>query len=96
MSDSDASVSATADFVESVPAHDPNAALHVASEDFIQGATWSLKKLALWLETANIVADDQKAQRVVDATKTLIAEQARQAAANLRTELTTRGPSARD
>lgn len=91
MSDFDAGVSATADFVESVPVHNPNSGAQAASEDFVQCATWSLKRLAAWLETASIVADDEEAQHVVDATKMLIAEQARQAAANLRTELTARG-----
>lgn len=55
-------------------------------DGFIQGATWSLKRLAAWLETTNIVADDEQAQRAVDETKMLIADQARQAVATLRSQ----------
>jgi hypothetical protein len=72
----------TVDFVKSVPA--ASVADDARREGFIQGATWSLRKIAAWLETANIVANNEVAQRAVDATKALIADQARQAAAQLR------------
>lgn len=85
MSDSNASVAATVDFAESDTISDPSPADH-ASNEFNRGAAWSLKRLATWLEAANIVADDEVAQRAVDSTKMLIADQARQAAANLRCE----------
>ena len=84
MTDSDATLSATVDFVDSVS--DSRLADPAVRDGFIQGATWSLKRLAAWLETTNIVADDELAQRTVDETKMLIADQARQAAASLRLE----------
>ena len=52
-------------------------------EGFYQGAAWSLHRLVTWLETKKIVADDDAAQRTVNATVALIAEQARQAADKL-------------
>ena len=78
----DSNISATADFADSDTVSiqrelaDP--------ECFFQGATWSLQRLATWLEMTNIVADDEQTQRVVDATKALIAEQARHAADKIR------------
>jgi len=83
VTDLDANIAATVEFVESVSDCDslPDPGIR---DGFIQGATWSLKRLAAWLETTNIVANDELAQRTVDETKMLIADQARQAAANLR------------
>ena len=82
MSDSDAHITATAEFADSdTVSIEPDVA---KPEGFFQGATWSLKRLAAWLETTNIVADDEHMQRVVDTTKALIAEQARHAAKKLR------------
>ncbi|MCI0358691.1 MAG: hypothetical protein L0211_09430 [Planctomycetaceae bacterium] len=52
-------------------------------EGFAEGATWAFKKMAAWLETTTIAADDEVAQRAVDDTRLLIAEQARLAAVNL-------------
>ena len=74
--------SGTVDFVKSVPA--ASLADDARRDGFLQGATWSLRKIAAWLETSNIVAKDEAAQRAVDATKALIADQARQAAGQLR------------
>jgi hypothetical protein len=84
MSDSEAHISATADFADSDTVSIERE--FEKSEGFIQGATWSLQRLAAWLETTNIVADDEPAQRAVDATKALIAEQARHAADKFRSE----------
>jgi hypothetical protein len=79
------------DFAESDTVSDPSLADHACSDEFNRGAAWSLKRLAAWLDAANIVADDEAAQRAVDATKMLIAEQARQAAVNLRSEQSSQG-----
>ena len=81
MSDFDANVSATVDFdgSDTVSLHEEN----TKPDGFYHGAVWSLKKLAAWLQTTNFVADDEASQRAVDNTKMLIAEQAKQAAANL-------------
>ncbi|MCI0360713.1 MAG: hypothetical protein L0211_19730 [Planctomycetaceae bacterium] len=82
MSNSEAHITATADFADSDTVSEELA----KPEGFFQGATWSLQKLAAWLETTNIVADDELSQRTVDATKALIAEQARHAADRFRPE----------
>jgi hypothetical protein len=73
--------SSTVDFVDPTPVM--NSADWLARQEFIQGATWSLKKLAAWLDVTNIVSDDEGAQRAVNETKSLIAAQARLAAAEL-------------
>lgn len=82
MTNSEANVSATVDFAgsDTVSIQDELA----KPEGFFQGATWSLKRLAEWLETTNFVANDEVSQRAVDNTKMLIAEQAKLAAAKLR------------
>jgi len=80
MTDSETNVSATADFTGSDTVSIQGE--FGKPDSFYQGATWSLKRLAAWLETTNFVANDEVAQRAVDATKLLIAEQAKQAAAN--------------
>ena len=77
----DGNVSATVDFAGSETVSIENQPAR--TEAFDQGATWALKKLAAWLEATNLVASDELAQRDVDETKMLIADQARQAAANL-------------
>ena len=81
MTDSDASVSATADLASSdtLSIQDELG----RPEGLYQGATWSLDRLAAWLETTNFVVHDEVSQRTVDNTKKLIAEQARHAAAKL-------------
>ena len=84
MVNSEANVSATADFADSDTVSIQGELAQ--PEVFLQGATWSLQRLAAWLETTNIVADDELAQRAVDATKALIAEQARHAADKFRSE----------
>jgi len=84
MTDSQANVSATAEFADSDTVSIPDEL--AKPEGFFQGATWSLQRLAAWLETTNIVADDDVAQRAVDATKALIAEQAKHAADKFRSE----------
>ncbi len=84
MSNSDAHITATAEFADSdTVSIEPDVA---KPKGFFQGATWSLQRLAAWLEATNIVADDEQNQRVVDSTKALIAEQARHAADKLRDE----------
>jgi|GEM_PF-4507578 hypothetical protein len=84
MIDSEAHVTATADFADSDTVSVEGEL--AKPEGFFQGATWSLQKLASWLEKTNIVADDEPTQRAVDATKALIAEQARHAADKFRPE----------
>ena len=84
MSDCDTHISATADFADSDTVSIQRGL--AKPEGFFQGATWSLQRLAAWLETTNIVADNERTQRAVDATKALIAEQARQAADKFRSE----------
>ena len=84
MTDSDAHISATAEFADSDTVSIEGEL--GKPEGFFQGATWSLQKLAAWLETTNIVADDELTQRTVDATKALIAEQAKHAADKFRSE----------
>ena len=84
MTDSETNVSATADFTGSDTVSIQGE--FGKPDSFYQGATWSLKRLAAWLETTNIVADDERAQRAVDETKMLIADQARQAVATLRSQ----------
>jgi hypothetical protein len=56
----------------------------VKSDEFIRGAKWSLRKLALWLKHSKFAADDPAAQHAVDGTVALIARHAIQAAADLR------------
>jgi hypothetical protein len=80
MTDSEANVSATADFTGSDTVSIQGEL--EKSDSFYQGAAWSLKRLAAWLETTNFVANGEVAQRSVDATKALIAEQAKHAADN--------------
>jgi hypothetical protein len=82
MTDLDGNVTATADFANSDTVSIQGEL--AKPEGFYQGATWSLQKLAAWLETTNIVANDELAQRTVDATKALIAEQAKHAADKFR------------
>ena len=82
MTDSDTNVSATADLASSDT-------LSIKDElgkpeGFYQGAAWSLKRLAAWLETTEFVVNDEVSQQTVDNTKKLIAEQAKHAAAKLR------------
>lgn len=72
---------ATVDFVNPEPVLTP--ADQQTREEFLQGAAWSLRKLAAWLDATNIVSDDEASQRAVQQTKLLIAAQARQAAAEL-------------
>lgn len=91
MSESNTGVAATVDFAGSDTISEPSLADDASSNEFNRGAAWSLKRLAAWLETANIVADDEASQQAVDATKMLIADQARQAAANLRSEQSNQG-----
>ena len=57
-----------------------------ASSDFAQGARWALLRVAAWLEKTRFVADDEVSQRAMDATKSLIAEHAKQAAASYRSK----------
>ncbi len=82
MTNSEVNVTATADFagLETVSIQDEPA----KPEGFFQGATWSLERLAAWLEATNFVVNDEVSQRTVDHTKKLIAEQARHAADKLR------------
>jgi len=84
MTDSEANVSATADFTgsDTVSIQEECG----KPDGFYQGATWSLKRLAAWLETTNFVANDEVSQQTVDATKALIAEQAKHAADKFRSE----------
>jgi hypothetical protein len=82
VSDSEANVTATADFagLDTVSVQEELA----RPEGFYQGATWSLERLAAWLEATKLVVNDEVSQRTVDNTKKLIAEQARHAADKLR------------
>jgi hypothetical protein len=86
MTNVDANVSATVDLIESVSDSKSSLGQHETLNDFLQGATWSIEKVAAWLETTNIIAHDELTQRAVDATKLLIADQARQSAAMLRSQ----------
>ena len=85
MTDSEANVSATVDLAgtDTVSIQEDGVA---KPDGFYQGATWSLQRLAAWLETTNFVANDEASQQAVDNTKKLIADQAKQAAANFRAE----------
>ena len=78
----DANISATVEFAgsETVSIEDELA----EPEGFNPGAVWAFRKMAAWLEITSFVADNEAAQRAVDNTKKLIAEQARQAADKLR------------
>ena len=82
MKSSDANVSATADLSSSdtLSIQDEPG----KPEGFYQGATWSLDRLAAWLETTKFVVNDEVSQLTVDNTKKLIAEQAKHAADKLR------------
>lgn len=80
MSKSRTTITATADFA----ATETVSIEPAKPEGFFQGATWSLQKLAKWLETTKFKADDAVSQQAVDNTKKLIAEQARHAADELR------------
>jgi hypothetical protein len=55
-----------------------------SSPEFVRGVRWGLLKVAAWLEATRFVAGDDSSQRAMDTAKALIAEHARQAAANYR------------
>ena len=55
-----------------------------SSPEFVRGVRWGLLKVAAWLEATRFVAGDEASQRAMDSAKSLIAEHARQAAANYR------------
>ena len=59
-----------------------------ANADFVRGARWALLRVAAWLEATRFEADDEESQRAMDATKSLIAEHAKQAAAKYRSKKT--------
>ena len=85
--DLDADPTATGDFSEfdTLDLGASNSARD-GSTDFVQGARWALLRVAAWLEKTRFVADDEVSQRAMDVTKSLIAEHARQAAANYRSK----------
>jgi len=60
-----------------------------SSPEFAKGVRWGLLKVAAWLESTRFVAGDEASQRAMDTAKSLIAEHARQAAANYRPDITT-------
>lgn len=80
--DREGDATATVDFVDAAPIL--NSPEQLTRDEFLQGAAWSMKKLAAWLDVTNIVSDCEASQRAVNETKRLIAAQARQAAAELR------------
>jgi len=60
-----------------------------SSPEFARGVRWGLLKVAAWLESTRFVGEDEASQRAMDTAKSLIAEHARQAAGNFRSNKST-------
>lgn len=64
-----------------------------SSPEFDKGVKWALLKVAAWLESTRFVGENEVSQRAMDSTKAIIAEHARQAAANYHADKPERRPA---